>query len=226
MSEKGFRNVRQRLKNARGRKNSSQQWLRRHINDPFVQMAKKMGYRSRASFKLTEIDEKYKLIKSAKSVVDLGCAPGGWLQVVKRLSDDKDIEITGVDLLEITPVKGVNFIKGDFTSEEVYKELESTINNKPDLVISDMAANASGNKEVDHLKNIHLVELAIEFCVNNMVRDGAFVAKVLRGQQEEGLKKLMQKTFEKVNQFKPKASYASSTEVYYVCKTLKVTIDD
>ncbi|MCL4162308.1 UNVERIFIED_CONTAM: hypothetical protein GTU68_057269 [Idotea baltica] len=221
MSDKGFRNVREKLKNARGRKNSSQLWLRRHINDPFVQMAKKDGYRSRAAYKLTEIEEKFKLIKNAKSVVDLGCAPGGWLQVVKRLSDNKDIEICGVDLLDITPVKGVSFIQGDFTTQEVHNELEALIKGKADLVISDMAANATGNKDVDHLKNMHLIELAIEFCQGNLHKNGAFVAKALRGQQEEPIRKKMKEVFEDVFQFKPKASYAGSTEVYYVCKTLK-----
>lgn len=221
MADKGFRNVREKLKNARGRKNSSQQWLRRHINDPFVQMAKKDGYRSRASYKLIEIEEKFNLIKNAKSVVDLGCAPGGWLQVVKRLSVNKNIEICGVDLLEIEPIKDVKFIQGDFTTQEVCDQLEELISIKPDLVISDMAANASGTKDVDHLRNIHLVELAIDFCINNLQKNGAFVAKVLRGAGEEGLRSLMKETFKTVKQFKPKASYAGSTEVYYICKVLK-----
>lgn len=220
MVKKGFRNTKQKLRTARGRTTSSQKWLSRHINDPYVNLAKSEGYRSRAAYKLKEIDDKFKLLKNVRTIVDLGCAPGGWLQIAKERAR-KDAQIVGIDLLEVSPLDDVKLIQGDFTQDEVLLELEKLIPQKVDLIMSDMAANSSGNKEVDYLKNITLVEIAFEFVQKHLKTDGIFIAKVFRCSWEQKLYASLKPHFSNCKQFKPSASYSSSSEVYFVCMGYK-----
>lgn len=215
MTKKGFRNTKQKLRTARGRTTSQQQWLSRHLNDPYVNLAKTEGYRSRAAYKLKEVEEKFGILKKSRVIVDLGCAPGGWLQVAREFAGVR-AEIVGIDLLEIESLPNVKFLKGDFLQDEMVEQLEALVKGKVDLVMSDMAANSCGNKEVDHLKNITLVELAFEFTMRHLIDGGNFIAKVFRGGREQKLFDDLRPYFEKTKQFKPKASYATSSEVYFV----------
>ena len=211
---KGFRGNKQHVKTAKGRKISSTHWLSRHINDPFVQLAKEKGYRSRAAFKLIEVIDKFAILQKVNSIVDLGCAPGSWLQVLReRLPKAK---IVGIDLQEVSPIAGVEFIKGDFLEEESFKRLEDLCNEKVQLVISDMAPASSGYQEVDHLRHMALVEMAVEFCKSHLREDGAFVAKIIRGRDDQALIKELKLLFATVKLFKPKASYKDSSEIYVV----------
>lgn len=215
MTKKGFRNTKQKLKTARGRTTSSQKWLSRHINDPYVNLAKAEGYRSRAAYKLKEIDTKFNVLKKAKTIVDLGCAPGGWLQIARQ-NAAKDAQIIGIDLLEIDSLPQVTFLKGDFTKDEVLAEFEKLLPTKIDLIMSDMAANSCGNKEVDYLKNITLVEIAFEFTMKHLRPGGTFIAKVFRCGREQKLFNDLRPYFESCKQFKPNSSYSSSAEVYFI----------
>jgi 23S rRNA (uridine2552-2'-O)-methyltransferase len=193
---------------------TSKQWMREHINDPFVQQAQKDGYRSRAAYKLLEIDAKDHLLKPGLVVVDLGATPGGWCQVVaKKLGDNG--KIIALDLLPLDPLRGVEFIQGDFRDEEVLKKLENSLLGKPvGLVISDMAPNFSGVSAVDQDRCIYLAELAMEFAFEHLNPDGAFLVKVFQGSGFEEYMKLMRTRFTKVVARKPKASRDRSSEVY------------
>ncbi|MFA6062711.1 MAG: 23S rRNA (uridine(2552)-2'-O)-methyltransferase RlmE [Gallionella sp.] len=193
---------------------TSKQWMREHINDPFVQQAQKDGYRSRAAYKLLEIDAKDHLLKPGLVVVDLGATPGGWCQVVaKKLGDNG--KIIALDLLPLDPLRGVEFIQGDFRDEEVLKKLENSLQGKPvGLVISDMAPNFSGVSAVDQDRCIYLAELAMEFAFEHLNPDGAFLVKVFQGSGFEEYMKLMRTRFTKVVARKPKASRDRSSEVY------------
>jgi 23S rRNA (uridine2552-2'-O)-methyltransferase len=188
--------------------------MREHINDPFVQQAQKDGYRSRAAYKLLEIDAKDHLLKPGLVVVDLGATPGGWCQVVaKKLGDNG--KIIALDLLPLDPLRGVEFIQGDFRDEEVLKKLENSLQGKPvGLVISDMAPNFSGVSAVDQDRCIYLAELAMEFAFEHLNPDGAFLVKVFQGSGFEEYMKLMRTRFTKVVARKPKASRDRSSEVY------------
>lgn len=213
---KGFRNQKKTLKTAQGRKLSSTRWLERHINDPFVALAKSKGYRSRAAFKLLEIDEKFKIFNAAKIVMDLGCAPGGWLQVIKQKCKS-DTKVIGIDLQETQAVPGVDLIVGDFYSQETKDQLLSILGvDLADVIITDMAASSCGNTELDHLRSMALVEEVFEFCKINLKQGGHFIAKVIRGGEEHKLITEMRKFFDSVKQFKPKSSYAGSAETYFI----------
>ncbi len=217
---KGFRNKKQQVKTAGGRKMSSVKWLHRHLNDPYVSLAKAKGYRSRAAFKLRDIFAKYSDFKNARVIIDLGCAPGGWLQVLRELCP-KGI-IIGLDLKEVVPVDGVNLIIGDFLEESVYKKLEAVLEgNKVDLLLSDMAANSSGNKEMDHFRNVELIDMAIDFASSNLEVGGNFVAKFLRGKEEEQLRLRLKKYFKTIKLFKPDTSYSDSSEVFLIALNFK-----
>jgi 23S rRNA (uridine2552-2'-O)-methyltransferase len=213
---KSFRNKKQTLKTARGRTTSSQGWLNRHLNDPYVARAKQEGYVSRAAFKLEHIDDKYKIFQRAEVIVDLGCAPGGWLQVcVKRAKKAKSI--IGIDLQDILPVAGTVAIVGDIHSDETVTKLEGLLNGKKaDLVLSDMAASSTGHKETDHLRNMALIDSALDFAIKNTNPGGIFIAKMLRGFEEKALLLRIQKYFKKTSQFKPEASYADSSEIFLI----------
>jgi 23S rRNA (uridine2552-2'-O)-methyltransferase len=193
---------------------TSKQWMREHINDPFVQMAQKDGYRSRAAYKLLEIHEKDHLIKPGMVVVDLGATPGGWCQVVGPIVGDSG-KVIALDLLPLDPLRGVEFIQGDFRDEDVLQKLEASLQGKPvGLVISDMAPNFSGVGAVDQDRCIYLAELAMEFAFEHLNPEGSFLVKVFQGSGFEEYMKLMRTRFTKVVARKPKASRDRSSEVY------------
>ena len=193
---------------------TSKQWMREHINDPYVQMAQKDGYRSRAAYKLLEIDERDHLVKAGMVIVDLGATPGGWSQVVANKVGDKG-KVIALDLLPLAPLARVEFILGDFREESVLAQLEEKLKGKQiGLVISDMAPNISGIDTVDQARSIHLAELALEFAAQHLKPGGVFLVKVFQGSGFEEYVKLMRTHFKKVVSRKPKASRDRSNEVY------------
>lgn len=193
---------------------TSKAWMQEHLNDPYVKLAQKEGYRARAAYKLIEIDDKDKLIKPGMTIVDLGSTPGSWSQVaVQRLKGQG--KVIALDILDMTGIAGVTFIQGDFREESVLKQLEEAINNKPvDLVIADMAPNISGVKDVDQAGAAYLTELALEFSGQWLKPGGHFLVKVFIGSGFDEIVKSMRGKFEKVVTRKPKASRDRSTEVY------------
>lgn len=204
-----------RLKTARGRTTSSQKWLLRQLNDPYIQKAKVAGYRSRAAYKLIEIDDKFKILKPGARVVDLGAAPGGWTQVVLERVGPKG-RVVGVDLTPMEPLKGVHFICGDFCDPRIIEELKAAIEGPANVVLSDMASPSTGHPQTDHLRIMSLAEEAFAFAQDVLEKGGAFVVKVLRGGTEKELLGLLKTHFEKVIHYKPPASRADSAEMYVV----------
>lgn len=193
---------------------TSKQWMREHINDPYVQQAQKDGYRSRAAYKLLEIDERDHLIKAGMVVVDLGATPGGWSQVAANKVGDKG-KVIALDLLPLVPIPRVEFILGDFREDSVLAELEEKLGGKQiGIVISDMAPNISGIDLSDQARSIYLAELALEFAVKHLKPGGAFLVKVFHGVGFEDYVKIMRKHFARVVSRKPKASRDRSNEVY------------
>lgn len=209
----------ERLKTGKGRTNSSARWLTRQINDPYVKMAKADGYRSRAAYKLLELDDKFALIKGMSRVVDLGIAPGGWSQVV-RLRNPK-ARIVGIDLLPMEPLEGVTIFEMDFMADAAPAMLEEALEGAPDLVLSDMAANTVGHKQTDHLRTMGLVETAADFAISALAPGGTFVAKVLAGGTDTQLLALLKQHFTTVKHAKPPASRKGSSEWYVVAKGFK-----
>lgn len=204
-------------------------WLHDHINDPYVKLANREGYRARAAYKLKEIDETFGLIKPGQLVVDLGCTPGAWSQYVRRrLSPsgaavgDLDGTIIGLDLLEMEPIEGVTFIQGDFREDAVLQQLELALHGRQaDVVVSDMAPNLSGISSADAARVEHLVELAIEFAQSHMKRNGALVAKVFHGPSYNDVVLHFKAAFQVVKPYKPKASRDRSSETFLVGLGLK-----
>ena len=193
---------------------TSKQWMREHLNDPYVQQAQKDGYRSRAAYKLLEIDERDHLLKPGMVVVDLGATPGGWSQVAGNVVGNNG-KVIALDLLPLQPLPRVEFIQGDFREDSVLQQLEEKLNGKQiELVISDMAPNISGVDISDQARSIYLAELALEFAAQNLKPGGAFLVKVFQGVGFEEYVKLMRKHFAKVVSRKPKASRDRSSEVY------------
>lgn len=193
---------------------SSQKWLAEHFNDNFVKQAKKDGLRSRSSYKLIQIQEKYQLIKPGNTVVDLGAAPGGWCQVARDWLGDKGL-LFALDILPMDELADVTFIQGDFTQPEVLQALEGSLDGRMvDVVLSDMAPNMSGQKAVDQPRSMYLVELALEFAREHLRVGGSFLTKVFHGEGFEQYYKELRQYFEKVISIKPKASRDRSTEVY------------
>jgi 23S rRNA (uridine2552-2'-O)-methyltransferase len=193
---------------------TSKQWMREHVNDPFVQLAQKEGYRSRAAYKLLEIDAKDRLLKPGTVVVDLGATPGGWSQVAAARVG-RGGKVIALDLLPLDALAGVDFIQGDFREEAVLRQLEEFLQGKPvGLVISDMAPNMSGVASADQARAMHLAELAMEFALEHLKPDGSFLVKVFQGAGFEDFLKLMRSRFAKVVTRKPKASRDRSSEVY------------
>ena len=192
----------------------SKQWMREHINDPFVQLAQKEGYRSRAAYKLLEIDAKDCLLKSGMVVVDLGATPGGWSQVAAA-KVGRGGKVIALDILPLDPLAGVDFIQGDFREVEVLRQLEDLLQGIPvGLVISDMAPNISGVTSADQARAMHLAELAMEFALEHLKPDGRFLVKVFQGTGFEDFYKLMRSHFAKVVTRKPRASRDRSSEQY------------
>lgn len=203
------------------RTRTSKAWMQEHVNDPFVQRAKAEGYRSRASFKLMEIDDRDHLIRSGEVVIDLGATPGGWSQVVTRRMNGKG-RIIALDLLEMEPLHGVDFIQGDFREESVLKQLEILLNGqRVGLVLSDMAPNISGVPVSDQARIMYLAELGLEFSRNWLKPDGAFLVKVFQGYGYEEFVREMRQVFGSVAVRKPDASRDRSAEVYLLGKGLK-----
>lgn len=204
------------------RSKTSKVWMNQHVNDPFVQRAKAEGWRSRAVFKLLEIDEKERLFRPGQSVVDLGSAPGGWSQVAMQRVGNKG-KVVALDLLEMEAIPGVTFIRGDFSEDEVLARLESEIGGAGvDLVISDMAPNLSGIAASDQARGIALVEMALEFAKQWLKPDGSFVVKVFHGTGFEDFRRDMQASFERFAVRKPEASRDRSSEVYLVGRRPKL----
>jgi 23S rRNA (uridine2552-2'-O)-methyltransferase len=209
----------ERLRTAKKRTTSSARWLTRQINDPYVKKAKADGYRSRAAYKLIELDEKFDLFKGVTRAVDLGIAPGGWSQVL-RLKAPK-AKVVGIDLLPTDPIEGVTIFEMDFMADEAPAALEGALDGPPDLVLSDMAANTVGHKQTDHLRTMGLVETAVDFAIQSMAPGGTFVAKVLAGGTDTELLTLLKKHFTSVKHAKPPASRKDSSEWYVIAKGFK-----
>ena len=218
MSRSG-RDADRRVKTARRRTASSTRWLERQLNDPYVRQAKAEGYRSRAAYKLLELDDKFGLLKGVRRVVDLGIAPGGWSQVVRKRAPGA--AIVGIDLLETEPLDGVRILQMDFMADEAPGELEAALEGPPDLVLSDMAANTVGHKQTDHLRTMGLVEAAAQFATETLAEGGAFVAKVLAGGTDAELLALLKRHFRTVKHAKPPASRKGSSEWYVIAQGFK-----
>lgn len=215
-----------RVKTARKRSNSSARWLERQLNDPYVHAAKREGFRSRAAFKLMEIDDRYHLLKPGARVVDLGCAPGGWCQVAaKRVKSDGSSPragvVIGIDYLETEPVPGATILQMDFLDEGADERVKEALAGEADVVLSDMAAPTTGHKQTDHLRIMHLCEVAAQFAVEVLAPGGAFLAKVLRGGTENELLALLKQHFSTVRHVKPEASRADSAEMYVLAQGFK-----
>ena len=205
--------LKQRVKTARGRTVSQKRWLERQLNDPYVARAKREGYRSRAAFKLLEIDERFHLLKPGQRVIDLGAAPGGWSQVAAKVVGPSG-GVVGIDLLEIAPLAGIDFIQLDFLDDSAPERLKELLGGPADIVLSDMAANATGHKKTDHLRIIGLAETAAEFAREVLAPGGAYLAKVLQGGTENALLADLKRDFSSVRHVKPAASRADSSELY------------
>ena len=216
--------LRTKVKTAKGRKISSTRWLERQLNDPYVERAKKEGYRSRAAYKLIELDDKYKLLKPGQCVVDLGCAPGGWTQVaVKKTKSYKNsgASIIGIDMQDVDIIAGAEILKMDFMDDAAPYEICNLAGRAPDLVLSDMAAALTGHKNTDHLRTIALAEAAAYFAIKNLAPNGAFCAKVFQGGTEADLLSELKKNFTSVIHVKPKASRKESSELYVIALGFK-----
>ncbi len=207
-----------RVKTARGRTVSSQRWLQRQLNDPYVAEAKKRGYRSRAAFKLLQLDDQFKFLKSGGRIIDLGAAPGGWTQVsVERVKAEQGRGVViGIDITPVEPIAGATVLAKDFYAEDAPAALMDLLGGPADVVLSDMAASATGDPQVDHLRIMGLAEAAHDFARRILKPGGTFVAKVLRGGTERTLLDILKKDFAKVRHVKPEASRADSAEMYVV----------
>jgi 23S rRNA (uridine2552-2'-O)-methyltransferase len=222
-SGRGQRDLRVKVKSARGRKLSSTLWLERQLNDPYVKRAKAEGFRGRAAFKISELDDRYRFLVPGARVVDLGCAPGGWCQVaVKRVTalgekQGKAIgTVLGVDLQEVEPIAGAEIHQLDFLEDDADEKVKQWLGGRADVVMSDMAASSSGHKQTDHLRIIALCEAAAYFAFDVLDEGGTFVAKVLAGGAEGELQKLLKQRFAKVANVKPPASRSDSSEKFVV----------
>ena len=222
-SGRGQRDLKVKVKSARGRSVSQVRWLQRQLNDPYVKRAQSEGYRGRAAFKILELDDKYGFLKPGVRVVDLGCAPGGWCQVAARrvnaLGDKKNKpkgSVLGVDLQEVEPVAGAEIYQLDFLEDAADLKVKDWLGGTADVVMSDMAAASSGHKQTDHLRIISLCEAAAYFAFDVLEEGGTFVAKVLAGGAEGELQKLLKQRFTKVANVKPPASRADSSEKFVV----------
>ena len=207
------------LKTGKGRTASSARWLTRQLNDPYVKRAQDEGYRSRAAYKLAELDDRFGVLKGVKAVVDLGVAPGGWSQVVSKRAPGA--AIVGIDLLPVDPLPGVTLLGMDFMSEEAPRLLSEALGRAPDLVLSDMAANTVGHKQTDHLRTMGLVEAAADFAIQTLAPGGGFVAKVLAGGTDAALLGILKRHFTSVKHAKPPASRKGSSEWYVVAQGFK-----
>ena len=222
-SGRGQRELKASVKSARGKTVSQVKWLQRQLNDPYVKRAKAEGYRGRAAYKIMELDDKYEFLKPGSKVVDLGCAPGGWCQVVSnRVNSNGQLkgkatgQVIGVDLQEVEPIPGVQLYQLDFLSTNADTKIKEFLGDNASVVLSDMAAPSSGHKKTDHLRIMALCEAAAFFAFDVLELDGSFVAKVLAGGAEGELQKILKKRFRKVFNFKPPSSRSDSSEKFVV----------
>ncbi len=222
-SGRGTRDLTVKVKTARGRKSSSTRWLQRQLNDPYVQAARREGYRGRAAYKILELDDKYRFLVPGARVVDLGCAPGGWLQVAVRrvnalgeTSGKARGTVLGIDLQEVEPIAGAEIHVLDFLEEGADDKVKAWLGGEADVVMSDMAAASSGHQQTDHLRIIALCEAAAELAFDVLSPGGTFVAKVLAGGAEQGLQATLKQRFDKVANVKPPASRSDSSEKFVV----------
>jgi 23S rRNA (uridine2552-2'-O)-methyltransferase len=206
-----------RVKSAKGRKTSSTLWLKRQLNDPYVDKAKKEGYASRAAFKIIELDQRVKLLKKGMKIVDLGAAPGGWSQVAAK----KGCTVVAIDLLAMDAIAGVDFIQMDFMDDDAPDKLKAMLNGPADVVLSDMAPNTIGHKATDHIRIMAVVEAAYYFATEVLKPGGAFVAKVFQGGAQNEILAEMKKRFKVVKHIKPPASRQESSEQYVVATGFK-----
>jgi 23S rRNA (uridine2552-2'-O)-methyltransferase len=215
--------LRTRVKKKSGLKESSRRWLERHLNDPYVQRSKNEGYRSRAAYKLIEIDEKYHLLKPGMRVIDLGAAPGGWSQVAaaRVKSTEAAPRVVGIDYLEMDPVPGAAILKMDFLDDAAPGKLKETLGGEPDIVLSDMAAPTTGHRRTDHLRTMHLCEVAADFAVSVLKPGGHFLAKTFQGGTEGVLLDMLKRNFRTVHHVKPPASRDASVELFLLAKDFK-----
>ena len=211
--------LRTRVKTAKGRKVGSTKWLERQLNDPYVKRAKAEGFRSRAAYKLIELDERFGFLKGVSRVVDLGIAPGGWSQVVRKKAPKA--AVVGIDLLPTDPLDGVTIFEMDFMDDEAPNRLKEALGGPADLVLSDMAANTVGHPQTDHLRTMALVEAGLLFATEVLRPGGAYVAKVLAGGADNDLVAALKKNFTAVKHAKPPASRKGSSEWYVVAQGFK-----
>jgi 23S rRNA (uridine2552-2'-O)-methyltransferase len=206
-----------------GLKNSSRRWLERHLNDPYVHRAKAEGYRSRAAFKLVEIDDRHRLLSPGKRVIDLGAAPGGWCQVAadRVKSTDEQPLIAAIDYLEMDPVPGVALLRMDFLAAQAPQMLIDALGGPPEIVLSDMAAPTTGHRQTDHLRTMHLCEAAADFAISVLPPGGHFLAKTFQGGTEAELLDRLKRNFRSVHHIKPPASRDESVELYLLAKDFK-----
>ncbi|NNU66629.1 RlmE family RNA methyltransferase [Rhizobium sp. WYCCWR 11152] len=216
------RKLGQRVKNKK-MKASSRQWLERHINDPYVQRAQLEGYRARAAFKLLEIDEKHHILRGARRIIDLGAAPGSWSQIAAKVtgSTDGDIRVAAIDFLEMTQLPGVKILQLDFLDPSAPEKLLEAVGGTPDLVISDMAAPTTGHHRTDHLRTMHLCEVAAHFAVEVLGEGGHFLTKTFQGGTERELLAMLKQNFRQVVHVKPNSSRAESVEMFLLAKGFK-----
>ncbi len=222
-SGRGQRDLKVRVKTAKGRRSSSTRWLERQLNDPYVQQAKKDGYRGRAAYKIRDLDDKFRFLVPGARVVDLGCAPGGWCQIaVKRVNalgekqGKKVGTVLGIDLQEVDPIPGAEIHVLDFMEEGADEKVKEWLGGQADVVMSDMAAASSGHKQTDHLRIMALCEAAAHFAFEVLSEGGTFVAKTLAGGAEGDLQKLLKQKFTKVSNVKPDSSRSDSSEKFVV----------
>ena len=227
-SGRGLRDLTVKVKTARGRSNSSTKWLQRQLNDPYVTRAKAEGMRGRAAYKIMELDDKFRFLTAGARVVDLGCAPGGWVQVavprINALGEKKGRDIgtiLGVDLQEVEPIAGATMYQLDFMADDADKQVMEWLGGEADVVMSDMAAASCGHKQTDHLRIIALCEAAAYFAFDVLSDGGTFVAKVLAGGAEAELNKMLKLKFKKVAYVKPPSSRSDSSEKFVVATGFK-----
>ena len=215
--------LKQRVKKKSGLKESSRRWLERHLNDPYVQRSKADGYRSRSAYKLIEIDDRYHLLKPGARVIDLGAAPGGWCQVAAlrvRSAEDKP-SVVGIDYLDMDAVPAASVLKMDFLDHAAPAKLIETLGGEPDVVLSDMAAPTTGHRRTDHIRTMHLCEVAADFAISVLKPGGHFLAKTFQGGTEASLLDLLKRNFRSVHHVKPPASRDESVELYLLAKDFK-----
>jgi 23S rRNA (uridine2552-2'-O)-methyltransferase len=215
--------LRTKVRKKTGLKESSRRWLERHLNDPYVQRSKAEGYRSRSAYKLIEIDDRYRILKPGARVIDLGAAPGGWCQVAAervRSSEENPI-VVGIDYLDMDPVPGATVLKMDFLEDAAPAKLIEALGGEPDVVLSDMAAPTTGHRRTDHIRTMHLAEVAADFAISVLKPGGHFLAKTFQGGTEASLLDLLKRSFRSVHHVKPPASRDESVELYLLAKDFK-----